>query len=114
MSFRRIFILREIKDTQCGFKLFDSAMIKSYFPRLEFFKRNVRPKGWMVTSWDVELLHMIKKKGFKIKEVPVVWKDKDISKSKGSSIHKYLRESKEMALEILRVKLNDLRGYYSK
>ena len=65
-----------------------------------------------MTSYDVELLHIIKKMGYEIEEVPVEWQDIDISKSKGGVLKRYINESKEMFTQILRVKLNDLRGLY--
>ncbi len=54
---------------------------------------------------------LAEKYGFKIKEVPVEWKDRDVAKGKKKS---YFKESKEMLMQILRVKLNDLRGLYGK
>jgi len=111
-SFRRLLILPEIADTQCGFKLFESELLKKAFPRLQFFQREERTTGWKVTSYDVELLHILKKMGGKIKEKVVVWNDEDTSKSKGGGLMRYFRESKEMLMQILRVKLNDLRGMY--
>jgi len=77
---------------------------------LQFFKKEKVVKGWKVTSFDVELLFLAEKSGYKIKEVPVIWKDRDIAKGKKKS---YLKESKEMLLQILRVKLNDIRGLYN-
>ena len=112
MAVRKLFILPEIDDTQCGFKLFRKEVTLRCFPKLEFFRKEKRVKGWTVTSWDVELLHIIKKMNFRIEEVPVQWKDIDVSKSKGSVFGRYARESKEMLTQILRVKLNDLKGLY--
>jgi len=112
MAVRKLFILPEIDDTQCGFKLFRKDVVLKGFPILEFFRRERKVKGWSVTSWDVELLHIVKKMGYKIEEVPVEWEDIDVSKSKGGSFARYVRESKEMLTQILRVKLNDLRGFY--
>ena len=111
-NFRRIMILPEIKDTQCGFKLFKATDLKKAFPMLEFFKNTKKVVGWKVTSFDVELLHILKKMGCKIAEVEVVWNDRDTSTSKGGALQKYVKESKEMFFQILRVKLNDLRGMY--
>lgn len=111
-TFRRTLILSELTDTQCGFKLFDSVVLKKAFPKLEFFKIKEKAVGWKVTSYDVELLHIIKKMGEKISEVPVKWNDEDTSKSKGGSIDRYFRESKEMFMQILRVKMNDWKGLY--
>lgn len=111
-TFRRTLILPELTDTQCGFKLFKTGVIKKAFPKLEFFRTKQRAVGWKVTSYDVELLHIIKKMGEKISEVPVKWNDEDTSKSKGGSVERYIRESKEMFMQILRVKLNDWKGLY--
>ena len=112
MTLRRSLILPEISDTQCGFKLFGAEALKKAFPRLEFFEKKEKVSGWKVTSFDVELLHLLKKMGYKIAEVPVSWDDKDVSKEKGGGISRYIRESQEMFGQILRVKLNDMRGRY--
>lgn len=112
MMIRRLLILPELVDTQCGFKLFRLDVLRKVFPRLEFFKKEKKRVGWIVTSYDVELLHLIKKAGGRIVEVPVLWKDEDRSKTKGSSLRRYIKESKEMFFQILRVKLNDWRGMY--
>ena len=108
--FRKSLMLRKINDTQCGFKEFRGDVARQIFPKLQFFKKEKVVKGWKVTSFDVELLFLAEKFGYKIKEVPVVWKDEDVSKGKKKS---YFKESKEMLLQILRVKLNDLRGLYA-
>jgi len=108
--FRKSLMLRKINDTQCGFKAFRSDVARHIFPMLQFFKKEKVVKGWKVTSFDVELLFLAEKSGYKIKEVPVIWKDRDIAKGKKKS---YLKESKEMLLQILRVKLNDIRGLYN-
>ena len=112
MTFRKLFVLPEINDTQCGFKLFKKEVVLKSFPKLDFFQKVKDVKGWTVTSWDVELLYIIKKMGYMIEEVPVDWEDIDVSKSKGSSLKRYFRESKEMIGQILRVKINDLEGKY--
>src|SRR3972149_6498367 len=107
MSIRRSLILPEISDTQCGFKLFNTQALKKAFPRLEFFERKEKVSGWKVTSFDVELLHLLKSLGYKIAEVPVSWDDKDISKEKGGGLGRYVRESREMFGQSIRVKLNE-------
>ncbi len=113
-SFRKLFLLPNIDDTQCGFKLFKKSVLLETFPSLEFFKKTKEVKGWTVTSYDVELLHLINKIGGKIREVKVLWKDEDISTSKGSALKRYLKESVDMFKQVLRVKINDLKGMYSK
>lgn len=112
MAVRKIFILPEIDDTQCGFKLFRSSVVKKAFPKLQYFKDKKEKTGWSVTSYDVELLHIVKKMGYVIEEVPVVWQDSDSSTSKGGILGRYAKESKEMLMQILRVKINDMKGMY--
>ncbi len=72
-SFRKLFLLRNINDTQCGFKLFKKDILLRVFSKLEFFKKRKEIKGWTVSSYDVELLHLVEKAGGKIMEVKVVW-----------------------------------------
>lgn len=112
MAFRKLFILSDINDTQCGFKVFKREVVLLAFPKLEFFRVREKVTGWKVTSYDVELLHIIQKMGGKIKEVKVKWQDEDKSGSKGGKLSRYVKESKEMLVQILRVKMNDLKGMY--
>jgi len=111
--FRQTFLLKKIGDTQCGFKAFKTEAVRKVFPQLQFFKEKNRPSGWRVTSYDVELLFLLEKRGYKIAEVPVSWEDKDVATGKGGNpLLKYFKESKEMFFEILRVKFNQLKGFY--
>jgi len=43
---RKIFILREIKDTQCGFKLLESQLARRIFTRMRLFGRVNQAVGW--------------------------------------------------------------------
>jgi len=49
-------------DTQCGFKLFNRRAA-------ELFKE-IKIDGW---GFDVEILFLARKRGYKIKELPVAW-----------------------------------------
>ena len=107
---RGLILLPDINDTQCGFKAFKTRVAREIFPKLQFFQEtNKKVRGWRVSAFDVELLFIAQKQGYKIKEVTVDWGDKDISQKKEK---KFLKESIEMAKEILRVKINDLLGKY--
>ena len=106
---RRAIILSKIVDTQCGFKAFKREVAQDVFKRLQVFKEEKKAKGWKVTAFDVELLFIAQKRGYKIAEVPVRWTDVDIAKGKKRN---FMKESWGMAKEILRVKLNDLRHLY--
>lgn len=107
---RRLFLLRNIVDTQCGFKAFKNSVAKNLFSRLLIFKKIKEAKGWRVGAFDVELLFIAQKRGYKIAEIPVRWQDRDVARGKQ---RKFFKESKEMLKEILRVKLNDWRGLYN-
>lgn len=60
---RRRLMLRDIKDTQCGFKLFSRTAAKDIF-------RRVREDGF---AFDCEALLLARQMGYRIKEVGVVW-----------------------------------------
>jgi glycosyltransferase involved in cell wall biosynthesis len=110
LTVRRGLILSNIIDTQCGFKALRRKVAKEIFPKLQFFQEiDKEVKGWRVSAFDVELLFLAQKSGYKIKEVRVDWKDRDVAKGKDK---KFLKESKDMAKEILRVRLNDWKGKY--
>jgi len=57
--------LRDIPDTQCGFKFFQRHVA------LELFKRQ-RVDGYM---FDVEILYLARQAGYRIGQVPVHWRD---------------------------------------
>jgi dolichyl-phosphate beta-glucosyltransferase len=111
---RSLFLLRNINDTQCGFKTCRRDVALKAFPRLQFFKQADRPRGWKVSAYDVELLYIMEKAGHAIKEVVVEWQNRDVSVTKGqqNELVRYVNESLEMAREILRVKRNEMRGMY--
>lgn len=111
LNIRRFLLLRGIKDTQCGFKAFRREVALDLFPRLQVFQVKTEFSGWRVSAYDVELLFIATKLGYKIAEIPVFWEDKDVARGKQRS---FVKESKEMLFEILRVRINDLKGVYQK
>ena len=113
LSTRRLFLLPKIRDTQCGFKAFKTDIVKKIFPKLSFFTQKRDKKGWTVSAYDVELLFMLQKQGYKIKEIPVIWKNEDTSTTKGDNLKRFKKESIQMAKEILNVLINNLKGKYS-
>jgi len=63
--FIRMLAVPEIKDTQCGFKLFQNKAGKEIFKQVTFDR-------W---SFDIELLAIARKKKYKIKQVGITWYD---------------------------------------
>lgn len=57
------FLVPGLCDTQCGFKLFSAAAARAVFPKQTLH-------GF---AFDVEILMLAQKAGFKIKEAPVRW-----------------------------------------
>ena len=55
--------VRGVQDTQCGFKLFRGPVAHDLFSRM-------RMSGF---SFDVEVLMMAQRRGYRIAEVPVNW-----------------------------------------
>jgi dolichyl-phosphate beta-glucosyltransferase len=108
---RRLLLLRSIHDTQCGFKALRREVALELFPKLEAIRKAEPAKGWKVTAFDVELLYLAERAGYPIAEVPVKWADRDLAKGKGKS---YVAESQEMARQILRIKMNALKGFYDR
>ena len=114
-TLRGFVLLRNIADTQCGFKLYRRQVVLKYFPYLEAIRHKEKPSGWKVTAFDIELLYLIEKSGYRIKEVVVSWSNRDQSdtKSQRSDLARYVNESVDMAQQVMRVKLNQLRGLYN-
>jgi glycosyltransferase involved in cell wall biosynthesis len=112
-AMRSAFLLRHIHDTQCGFKLFSREPALRLFPRLQFFTQ-AEPTGWKVTAYDVELLYLCERAGYTIAEVEVAWENRDESdtKGRGGELARYMRESINMASEVLRVNVNRIKGLY--
>ena len=114
LSLRQLILLPRIHDTQCGFKSCRRQVALEVFPKLQALKAGETPAGWKVTAYDVELLYLMERAGYRIKEVKVEWRNRDhsITKRDGLSNSSYLNKSVEMAREVLRVKLNQLKGVY--
>lgn len=110
LTVRRLILLREIEDTQCGFKLIKTDVAQSIFAHMRIFGRANNANGWKVTAYDVEVLHIAKKMGERIKEVKVSWKNEDTSSGKSRN---FIKESFEMLFEIMRVRVNDIIGKYN-
>lgn len=83
-------------DTQCGFKAFRRREALAVF-QLQSIER---------FGFDPEVLYIAKKRGLRLLEVPVVWNHVEDSKVS------YLRDSTNMFLDLVRIRLNDLAGRY--
>jgi len=100
-------ILPGIKDSQCGFKLFRGNVAKDVFSRLTIYgdSAGVLEKAYL-GAFDVEVLFIAKKLGYKIKEVPVKW-----TYVRTTRLSPF-QDSLKMARDVLRIRLNSLKGVY--
>ncbi len=87
--------LKGIKDTQCGFKLFNGMVARKIFP----LQRNER---W---GFDFEILHIARKFGYRVIEVPVRWSHSGDSRIRLSDYPKTL-------IELFKVRWNESKGLY--
>lgn len=108
-TFRKTFVLAYINDTQCGFKLFDTKVLREVYPKLNAMQESDNT-GWSVSAFDVELLYLIDKKGFKVKEVRVEWRDEDVSDTKN---RKFFRESADMLKQVVMILWREATGKYA-
>lgn len=101
--------LRDISDTQCGFKMFRHDTAQVLFSKINKIHGNFKTiSGSSVTSgFDVELLYIAEKMGYKIKEVPVSWLYVETRRVNP------VTDSIDGVLELLRIKQNAMNGKYS-
>jgi dolichyl-phosphate beta-glucosyltransferase len=85
----RALLLREMRDTQCGFKLLWGDLARRMFAEFHIDR----------FAYDVELLYRCRVQGGSIAEVPVRW----LHSGRSSVVP--LRDSAEMLRDVLRVRL---------
>lgn len=93
----QVFLLPGINDTQCGFKLLKGEVARELFPQLSINR----------FGFDMELLYLAKKKKQKIKLIPVSWLNSAQSRVRP------VRDGLKTLSELVKIKLNDLRGVYA-
>jgi dolichyl-phosphate beta-glucosyltransferase len=87
-----------VSDTQCGFKLFTAEAAQKLFSMqiVEGF------------SFDLEVLYLAHKLGYRTAEVPVEWID-----APGSTVDA-AKVSMQFMRDLMRIRMFDLRGRYSR
>lgn len=97
-----------IQDTQCGFKLFNGNAARNIFEKLVLFGPDTPDtKVPRVSAFDVEVLVIARRLGYKIKEVPITW-----TYVKSERVNP-IRDSIANFMDVMKVKFNDLRGLYT-
>jgi glycosyltransferase involved in cell wall biosynthesis len=92
----RALLLPGLRDTQCGFKCFTAEAAEDLFARQQL----------MGMAFDTEVLYVARRRGYRIVEVPITWRfDPD-------SRVRMVRDSWQMACDLLRVRRNGRKGLY--
>ncbi len=92
----KILAVPGFQDTQAGFKCFRRQVALDVLP-------NQTIEGW---AFDVELLFIARLRGYKVVEVPIHWYYRQNSRISP------LKDAFEMVREVLRIRLNGLKGLY--
>jgi glycosyltransferase involved in cell wall biosynthesis len=102
----RVLAVPGIKDTQCGFKAFRSAAARDLFSSVRLHTDGPEVDGPRVTGFDVEVLYLARRRGYRIAEIPVFWQH--VPGSKVNPIPDAFR----MFADVVRVRVNALLGRY--
>jgi len=95
-------------DTQCGFKLFRADAARDIFASVRLYGADAaKLTGAAVTAYDVEVIFLAVKRGYKVKEVPTEWRYGSVSKVNP------VRDSMRNFMDVVRVRLNDWQGKYA-
>jgi len=95
--FVKLLVISDFRDTQCGFKMFRRDVAREVFSKCQVNQ----------LCFDVEILFIAKKRGFSIKEVPIRWINSPDSKVK------IFKDSLRMLIDLVIIRANSYRGFYS-
>jgi glycosyltransferase involved in cell wall biosynthesis len=95
-----------INDTQCGFKAFRQPVAQDLFRRARLYSGERILSGPRVTGFDVEILYLARRRGYRIIEVPVQWRH-----VAGSKVRP-VRDAARMFGDVAHVRFNALTGRY--
>ncbi len=84
----KMLVIGDFEDTQCGFKLFHGKLARNLFGEAKIDR----------FAYDVEILALAKRNGFRIKEVPIRWIN-----SPDSRVNP-LKDSLRMLVDLIRIR----------
>jgi glycosyltransferase involved in cell wall biosynthesis len=101
-------LLPGIEDTQCGFKLFTRTAAREINQRTLLYKDHREVTGARVTAFDVEMLVIARRLGYRIDSISVEW-----MYGTNSKVNPF-RDSIQNGRDLITIKINDLRGRYER
>ncbi len=87
----------QVTDVTCGFKCYRGPVARHIYGLQRIF-------DW---SFDTEIIHIARKQGYKLKEVPVHWRDEE-----GTKVH-LVRDAIRSFEGLIKIRINSWRGFYS-
>jgi len=103
----KLVVFSGIEDTQCGFKLLEAGVARELFSLLRVYRQKEIANAF-TGAFDVELLYLAQKKGYKIAEVPVAWRHYRTNRVNP------VKDSLRMFFDVLKIRLYDWLGRYEK
>ncbi|RME42720.1 MAG: glycosyltransferase family 2 protein, partial [Caldilineae bacterium] len=104
----RLITLGGFQDTQCGFKAFRREAAHTLFRHAQLYGEDAQPlTEAAVTGFDVEILFLAVKYGYRVKEIPVKWIYGTETKVNP------LKDSWRNLKDVVNVRINDMRGRYN-
>ena len=86
----KVLVIDDFSDTQCGFKMFSGDIARGLFKEARINR----------FAYDVEILALAKKKGYRILEMPIRWINSPESKVNP------IADSLNMIVDLLKIRLN--------
>ncbi|MAG59639.1 hypothetical protein CMO96_02505 [Candidatus Woesebacteria bacterium] len=104
---RAVVLQLPFKDTQTGFKVFSNKAAKRIFKKLKIFGSHGKISGAAVKAgFDLEVLYVARKLGYKIVEVPVEWN------YQGTMRVNPIKDSIDGLKDLLRIRWHAIKGEY--
>lgn len=104
---RKIILNLNYKDTQCGFKAFKKGVAKEIFKKMKVYNEKIVSSGSAVTAgFDLEVLYIARKQGYKVSQVPVIWNHMDTKRINP------IKDSFDGLMDLIKVRINTLKGMY--
>jgi len=86
----------DVSDVTCGFKCYRGEVARHIYSLQRIY-------GW---SFDTEIIHIARQHHYRLKEIPVRWRDE-----RGTKVH-LLGDSLRSFQGLLQIRLNSWRGFY--
>lgn len=98
----------DISDTQCGFKLFSQEASQKLFTKINTIHNGFKAieSSSVSSGFDVELLYLAEKMGYRIKEVPVQWLYVETRRVNP------IKDSVDGVLDLVRIRKNIMQRFY--